>query len=235
MTRGIRHRGHRQRRRARIERGSCGAPEHAPTKRSKPPSKRERMELERREAAFRCYAPPLKVRGRNIILVDDGLATGSTMRAAVVALRQQQPRWITVAVAGRGPIAARNCGPKWMRSFAHKRPNPSLRSDYRYDDFAQTTDEEVRVLLEEAHIAPLSSRRLRCISLLLHRIPPDPITPREVRRQFRWAPVAFCEDHAPAEAPCQARDKGKQSRPMNRRTFLQTATVGHDFAGQPCH
>src|SRR5262245_24222515 len=65
-------------------------------------AKREQMELERREGAFRGERPPLDVRGRNIILADDGLATGSTMRAAVVALRQQQPRSITVAV----PVAA---------------------------------------------------------------------------------------------------------------------------------
>src|SRR5207249_6806196 len=63
---------------------------------------REEEELERREIAFRGDRPPLDVRERKVILVDDGLATGSTMRAAVVALRQQHPQTIIVAV----PVAA---------------------------------------------------------------------------------------------------------------------------------
>jgi predicted phosphoribosyltransferase len=96
------------------------------------------------------------VRGRTVILVDDGLATGSTMRAAVQALRQQAPRRIVVA----GPVAA----PETCEEFRAEvdevvcaaTPEPFLAVGAWYDDFSQTTDEEVHDLLERAtHAHPI--------------------------------------------------------------------------------
>ncbi|HWI56715.1 MAG TPA: phosphoribosyltransferase family protein, partial [Bacillota bacterium] len=87
---------------------------------------------------------------RHVILVDDGLATGSSMRAAVFALRRRQPRSITVAV----PVAAEET----CEQFRHEvdeivcghTPKPFLAVGYWYDDFSQTLDEEVCELLDRA-------------------------------------------------------------------------------------
>ncbi|HZC02802.1 MAG TPA: phosphoribosyltransferase family protein, partial [Gammaproteobacteria bacterium] len=94
--------------------------------------------------------PRLAVRDQTIILVDDGLATGATMRAAVVALRQQQPRRIVVAV----PVAA----PETCDEFRAEvddivcaiTPPLFYAVGLWYQDFSQTSDEEVRALLEHA-------------------------------------------------------------------------------------
>jgi len=111
---------------------------------------REQRELERREWAYRGDRPPPDVRGRIVILVDDGLATGSTMRAAVAALRKQGPAHIVVAV----PVgAAETC--EEFRQLADeavcvRTPEPFRAVGLWYDDFSQTTDEEVRDLLDRA-------------------------------------------------------------------------------------
>ena len=107
----------------------------------------ERAELERRERLYRGDRPPLDVRGRTVILVDDGLATGATMQAAIQALRPQQPARIVVAV----PTAA------WETCEALKvqadevvcavTPDPFYAVGMWYEDFSQTTDDEVRALL----------------------------------------------------------------------------------------
>jgi predicted phosphoribosyltransferase len=109
---------------------------------------REQRELERRERLFRGDRPPLPVAGRMVILVDDGLATGSTMRAAVRALRRQDARRIIVAV----PVgAASTCAE--LREEADEvvclaTPEPFRAVGLWYDDFSQTTDDEVRELLD---------------------------------------------------------------------------------------
>ena len=111
---------------------------------------RERQELERRERAYRGRRPAPDVEGRTVILVDDGLATGSTMRAAVAALRRLGPGRIVVAV----PTAARST----CEEFRHLAdecvcditPEPFYAVGLWYADFSQTTDEEVRALLEQA-------------------------------------------------------------------------------------
>ncbi len=111
---------------------------------------REERELERRERLYRGDRPPPMVRGRTAILVDDGLATGSTMKAAVLALRQQNPNRIVVAV----PVAsAETCDE--LRSEAEEvvclsTPEPFYAVGQWYQDFSQTTDEEVRNLLQRA-------------------------------------------------------------------------------------
>jgi predicted phosphoribosyltransferase len=110
----------------------------------------EAQELARRERAYRGDRPPLNVRGRVVILVDDGLATGSTMRAAVAALRQQHPARIVVAV----PVGAAETCEELQREadevVCARTPDPFYAVGLWYEDFAQTTDEEVRDLLERA-------------------------------------------------------------------------------------
>lgn len=113
-------------------------------------TERERRELERRERLYREGRPALSAQGRVVILVDDGLATGSTMRAAVLALRQQQPASIVVAV----PVAAKQTCED-LQSVADEvicgvTPDPFYAVGLWYEDFAQTTDEEVRELLARA-------------------------------------------------------------------------------------
>jgi predicted phosphoribosyltransferase len=112
---------------------------------------REQKELERREQLYRGARPPLEVRGRTVIIVDDGLATGSTMRAAVQALRQQQPARIVVAV----PVAARATCDSFKEEVdtmcvCAVTPEPFEAVGLWYRDFSQTTDEEVRELLGRA-------------------------------------------------------------------------------------
>src|SRR5215469_2823567 len=111
---------------------------------------RERLELDRREAAYRPNRPPIDVRGKTAILVDDGLATGSTMRAAVAALRRLEPARIIVAV----PVAAESvCARLALEAdqvvclFA---PIDLDSVGQWYDDFSQTTDAEVTNLLSRA-------------------------------------------------------------------------------------
>jgi putative phosphoribosyl transferase len=90
---------------------------------------REMQELERRERLYRGSRPPLEVRDRTVILVDDGLATGSSMRAAVEALRQLAPRRIVVAVPTAAQATCDEFQPKWMRSYmrGHARAFPRHR------------------------------------------------------------------------------------------------------------
>jgi predicted phosphoribosyltransferase len=110
----------------------------------------EEGELARREALYRSGEPGPAVRGLDVILIDDGLATGATLRAAVAALRQQGPHKIVVAV----PVAARETCAEFRREVDEivcaETPEPFLAVGGFYDDFTQTTDEEVRDLLRRA-------------------------------------------------------------------------------------
>lgn len=111
---------------------------------------REQAELERRERSYRGDRPPPEVRGRTVILIDDGLATGSTMRAAVVALRQQQPAHIVVAVPVGAASTCEAFRAETDETICAITPEPFLAVGYWYQDFTQTTDEEVRQLLHRA-------------------------------------------------------------------------------------
>lgn len=107
----------------------------------------EQAELERRERAYRDGRPSVPIEGRTVILVDDGLATGSTMRAAVLAVRRLQPARVVVAV----PVGARETCDA-LRETADEVvcalfPEPFSAVGLWYEDFSQTTDEEVRRLL----------------------------------------------------------------------------------------
>jgi predicted phosphoribosyltransferase len=110
----------------------------------------EQQELERRERLYRGDRPPPDVRGRTVILVDDGLATGATMLAALRAIRKMQPSRIVVAV----PVASRgtceSLGSEADDMVCAVTPEPFYAVGQWYEDFSQTTDDEVRELLERA-------------------------------------------------------------------------------------
>jgi predicted phosphoribosyltransferase len=111
---------------------------------------RERAELERRERLYRGDQPPLSLAGRVVILVDDGLATGSTMLAAATAVRQQHPTKVVVAV----PVAAEQTCETLRRVVDEVvcgfTPEPFRAVGLWYDNFDQTTDAEVHALLAAA-------------------------------------------------------------------------------------
>ena len=116
----------------------------------------EHQELERRARHYRAGRPALDVCGRTVILVDDGLATGATMRAAVAALRQQQPAHIIIAI----PVAARpTCDELRAEGedlVCAATPEPFYAVGLWYEDFSQTSDTEVRDLLAWAAEKPAS-------------------------------------------------------------------------------
>jgi putative phosphoribosyl transferase len=113
-------------------------------------AEREQRELLRREREYRDGRAPVDIRNRTVILVDDGLATGSSMRVAAMALKQKDPAEIIAAV----PVGAlQTCAE--LESEVHKvvcatTPEPFRAVGEWYRDFSQTTDEEVRDLLSEA-------------------------------------------------------------------------------------
>jgi predicted phosphoribosyltransferase len=110
----------------------------------------EQRELERRERAYRDGRPPPDVRGRTVILIDDGLATGSTMRAAVAALRKLGPARVAVAVPVASPDVCEEFGQEVDEMICARTPEPFHAVGLWYDDFTQTTDEEVHDLLARA-------------------------------------------------------------------------------------
>ena len=119
----------------------------------------ELRELERRERLYRGARTEPEVSGKTVILVDDGLATGSTMRAAVEALRQQSPARIVVAV----PVSASETCDEYRMGvdeiICAQTPEPFMGVGMWYQDFSQTTDAEVRDLLAKAE-SEIGERRL---------------------------------------------------------------------------
>jgi predicted phosphoribosyltransferase len=113
-------------------------------------TEREGRELERRERLYRGDRPPLRVGGRVVIVVDDGLATGSTMRAAVAALRRLEPARIIVAVPVAPPETCAVLRGEADEVVCLAEPDPFHAVGLWYVDFAQTTDEEVRAALASA-------------------------------------------------------------------------------------
>jgi predicted phosphoribosyltransferase len=111
---------------------------------------KELRELERREAAYRAGRPPLDLEGKTVILVDDGLATGATMRAAALAVRQYNPARVVVAV----PVASAETCDEFRADVDEivcaLTPSPFHAVGLWYDDFSQTSDEEVRELLRDS-------------------------------------------------------------------------------------
>jgi predicted phosphoribosyltransferase len=107
-------------------------------------------ELERRERAYRDDRPLPDVRGRTVILIDDGLATGSSMRAAVAALRQQRPARIVVAVPVASASTCDDFRAEVDEVVCAQTPEPFYAVGSWYEDFTQTSDDEVHALLEQA-------------------------------------------------------------------------------------
>src|SRR5205823_382966 len=130
-------------------------------------TERERREIERRERLFRSDRPPIGVSDRTVILVDDGLATGSTMRAAVRALRQQKAARIIVAVPIAAPSTCAEMEEEADEVICTATPEPFHAVGLWYEDFTQTTDEEVRELLDRGTPAEGNVTE-REIELVLH-------------------------------------------------------------------
>ena len=116
----------------------------------------ERRELERRERRYRHGQDPIAPRGKIVLLVDDGLATGSTMRAAVEALRKLGPIRIVVAVPVAPPSTARKISAFADEVVCVLTPEPFDAVGWFYESFPQTTDEEVCAVLERATARSLS-------------------------------------------------------------------------------
>ncbi len=110
----------------------------------------ELKELKRRELAYRGHRPEPDVEGKTVILIDDGLATGSTIRAAAQALRQQEPARIIVAVPVSAPQTCDEYRMGVDEIICAATPEPFLGVGQWYFDFSQTSDEEVSDLLERA-------------------------------------------------------------------------------------
>lgn len=108
---------------------------------------RERAELRRREELFRGNRPPLDVGGREVIVVDDGLATGATMQAAVLALRQLRPARITVGVPVGAPESCDLLARVADDVVCVRKPSPFQAVGLWYRDFEQTSDDEVATIL----------------------------------------------------------------------------------------
>jgi putative phosphoribosyl transferase len=110
----------------------------------------QQKEIERQERVFRGERPMAQIRGQTIILIDDGLATGSTMRAGVVALRRRQPARIVVGV----PVGAAETCAEFQNEadevVCAQMPHPFFGVGMWFEDFSQTSDEEVRNALRRA-------------------------------------------------------------------------------------
>lgn len=119
---------------------------------------KEQQEIERRERLYRDNLPFPVVRDRIVILVDDGLATGATMRAAVMALRQQQPTRLVVAVPAASSETCRKLASEVDEIICVETPQPFYSVSLCYDNFPQTTDAEVRDLLKQVEIAASEQR-----------------------------------------------------------------------------
>jgi putative phosphoribosyl transferase len=108
----------------------------------------ELQELQRRDRTYRGNAPPINVKDKIVILIDDGIATGSTMRAAIAILKQQKPKKIVVAV----PVAPASTYEQLQSEVDEivclQTPENLSAIGVWYEDFSQTTDEEVQEILD---------------------------------------------------------------------------------------
>ena len=111
----------------------------------------EQQELERRELLYRGDRPAYDISGRRVILVDDGIATGATMHAAVAAVKQRQPSRIIIAVPNAAPSTCDEFSVEVDELLSIIRPEPFIAASYWDRQFSQTSDAEVRRLLERAN------------------------------------------------------------------------------------
>nr|WP_313776612.1 erythromycin esterase family protein [Mycobacterium sp.] len=147
-------------------------------------AEREGRELIRREAAYRDGRPPLDVTGKTVILVDDGLATGSSMFAAVQALRDCEPAGIVIAVPAAPESTCREFAGLVDDVVCASMPTPFLAVGESFWDFSQVSDEEVRELLTTptTGATPVGLVEQRAADLVLHAAidAPRGVPPREV-------------------------------------------------------
>lgn len=111
---------------------------------------RETAELHRREETYRAGRPMLELRGKTLLLIDDGVATGASMRAAIESLRTQQPKRIVVGVPVGAPDTCEHLRRAADDVVCVLLPSDLVAVGAHYEDFQQTTDEEVRELLASA-------------------------------------------------------------------------------------
>jgi putative phosphoribosyl transferase len=109
----------------------------------------EEQELRRREQSYRGDRPPIELRDRTVLIIDDGLATGSTMRVAIQAVQRQDPSRIAVGVPAAPPEVCEELRAEADEVVCGITPTAFHAVGVWYEDFSQTTDEEVRSLLEE--------------------------------------------------------------------------------------
>ncbi|HET6594830.1 MAG TPA: phosphoribosyltransferase [Anaerolineales bacterium] len=114
-------------------------------------AKRELQELQRRERLYRGNRPKPELRDRTILLIDDGLATGASMRAAIAGLRAQHPARIVIAVPTAAPDVCEAFQSEADEIICAITPEPFYGVGRWYEDFSPVSDEEVQVLLEEAN------------------------------------------------------------------------------------
>jgi putative phosphoribosyl transferase len=119
---------------------------------------KERSELERRELAYREGRPAAELRDRTVILVDDGLATGSSMRVAVEAVREHKPRGIVIAVPIAPPETCEALAKEVDEVVCAVTPEPFYAVGLWYKDFEQTTDEEVKRILEKTRAPAVGAK-----------------------------------------------------------------------------
>jgi putative phosphoribosyl transferase len=112
---------------------------------------KEQRELERREKFYKQEAPPFDLKNKTVILIDDGLATGATMRAAAEALKQQEVNKIVIAVPVAAESTCRELSQLVDEVVCVLTPEPFYGVGYWYDDFSQTSDSEVIELLKKIH------------------------------------------------------------------------------------
>lgn len=129
-------------------------------------ARRQLREIARREKLYRGGRPPLDVHGRVVILVDDGVATGSTMLAAVHVLREGMPARVIVAVPAAPPDACQTLRPEVDEMICLQTPVPFYSVGSWYDDFQQTSDDEVKNLLDQAQresfARHMAAKKTRC-------------------------------------------------------------------------
>lgn len=113
-------------------------------------ARKAKAELERRETEYREGKPAAEIRDRTVIVVDDGLATGASMRAAVMALRRQGAARIVVGVPVAAPATCAGFETDVDEIVCVRTPESFVAVGSWYEDFAQTSDEEVRKLLHES-------------------------------------------------------------------------------------
>ena len=123
-------------------------------------TRKEKEELKRREALYRGGRPTLDVTNRTVLLIDDGIATGSTIKAAIAALKKQKAGRIIVGVPVAPPSTIEELRKEVDEVVCLSTPEFFMAISLWYDEFPQTTDDDVRELLEKAEMKELAATAL---------------------------------------------------------------------------